>query len=67
MAQIGNKVTPKAKYALGTPEEISNRDKTGYQPAGGQFTQIGTGDSGGTLADPRQSVRSGNYKFSKGV
>lgn len=64
--QIGTKVTPKALYALGTAEEINQRDKTGFQPSGRQFTQISPADSGGSLAQPRQGVKSGNLKFSDG-
>lgn len=61
---IGRKHLPPPKYALGDPEEIANRDSTGFQPPAANFQQIRPGDSSMNLNEPtRGNAKSGDFKF----
>ncbi len=62
---IGHKTPVNAKYALGSAEEVSQRDKTGYQPEATAFQQIGPGDSTSNANEPPRVSKSGDLKFTK--
>jgi hypothetical protein len=49
---MGTKVSLTPKYTFGDPEEVSNRDKTTYQPQPTTFAQVGPGDRGGNANEP---------------
>jgi hypothetical protein len=69
-AAPGNKHTLDPRYSWGTPEEVAQRDKAGYQPEHPNFAQIPVGQSGGTgnFNDLGKTGRkSGDFKFSKGI
>lgn len=63
MARVGDKTHVSPKYALGTAEEVANREKTGFQPPPTAFQQIGPSDHGGNLNEPQFSSKSGDFKF----
>jgi hypothetical protein len=65
--RIGGETAVRGKNALGTDEEIANRDSNTFQNPETRFGQIGTGDSGANLAEPdglRRRV-SGDAHFTK--
>ncbi len=63
MGRVGEKTHVAPKYALGTAEEVANRDKTGYQPSPTAFQQIGPNDRGGNANEPSMTSKSGDLKF----
>lgn len=50
--RIGSETSIRGKFALGTDEEIRNRDSNTFQNPATSFGQIGPGDSGSNLAEP---------------
>lgn len=66
-SKIGTKASPDGKYLIMEAAEIAHRDKVAFQPSPSHFSQPGPTDRHGNANEPSRSVRSGNFKFSKGV
>jgi hypothetical protein len=67
-AAPGTKHTLTPRYAWGTPEEVAQRDKAGYQPEHPAFSQIPVGQSGGTGSFNdlgRSDHKRGDIKFNR--
>ena len=56
------------KFALGTPEEVAQRDKAAYQPDAPSFAQIGpAAGPGGNFNELPTDRVGGMFKFNKNV